>query len=73
MAMNIAYIQTTLSEIEEVWQWIMKNQAKSYGHVELWEIEEDRNKNRYAIITRYQRKRKGREPLIKFLRKIRET
>jgi len=62
-----------LEQLEPSWKWITETQDKSYGKVELWEIELDKYGNHYVIITRYSKKRGGLEPKIKFLRKIRET
>ena len=64
-----------LEDLELEWIWVIKNQDKSFGKVELWEIEPDKRnpRNRYVIITRYRKEHAGREPKIKFVRKIREA
>lgn len=64
-----------LEELESTWKWIIEKQEKSCGKVELWEIAPNKRypRNHYVIITRYLREHSGREPEIKFVRKVREA
>lgn len=62
-----------LKQIEPSWKWVTECQDKSHGKVELWQIEQDKFGNHYVIVTRYLRNRRGCEPKVRFLKKVREA